>query len=754
VLPKTGEKPANRLREATALLDSPQISAMFEKVRATVAPPPPEPPPVEPPRIDRRPRYATAGLVVLVLATWWCYGPSRSPAMRLTLPGGARSGSIVAGEQSLYNGDFFQNENLVALKQLDLLKGNGDSPTEKIAVGDQPIGYAVLSNLFTVGLSSPYALWGLNLAAYALCAWLVARLTGALFDDPIKSKLAAALFVLSIAATVHVGELNPHLLAIAFCYLWTFLLLRIELEQKPFTGSTLFGLSALLGAWSLVSTTSIFGLVTLAICLLKKRDFLGVLLPVLAWYAVPQLQQALFARIGLTWPLETGSSLVWQGIRQHAINLAGDPLRYGCYLTVELGNFLFNDNPLNVVVGLIGLFVLRHRANWLLWTCFFTPLIVSLLALPTTAARGAAVAGNTILLFAIISHFAVEASRRLGRSFVPRFAPLPLVMLLVVQAVWSHSILIGWLYPAGSYVTGGFENAGLFRPTDFVRMIGPPEETPTATGGTVLASNSYGLGDGFGRQSVLPAKRLAPYAERWSGLPSLLKTLALQIPLFVCLLAAALALMRLRWGLLVTVLLVAWLGATQLCGAATGIDHHVLRSFEDRIAVKEDEKLVAHVQLSNAFREMLESAAQNNLQVEFAVRVRGTSSATEKPAEIHVDEWMTDEPRFAVEASAFLEAVKTHRGRVELAITPKAGSRGVVVHSWQALGNPEEEMSVGPAAGGREAKIVRTDGSIEPLEWFPSFEIRVVRGKNAYPFKTLIERFEPSRPAGYVLIGF
>ncbi len=674
--------------------------------------------------------------------------------MRLTLPGGTRAESIVAGDKSLYNGDFFQDGNLVALKQLDLLKGNSETLTAKTAIGDQPIGYAILGNLFTVGLSSPYALWALNLALYALCAWLVARLTGVLFGDPIKSKLAAALFVLSIAATVHVGELNPHLLAIAFCFLWTLLLLQTELQDKPFTGSTLFGMSALLGAWSLVSATSIFGLVTLAICLLKKRNFLAVLLPALAWYAVPQLQQALFARIGLTWPLETGSSLVWQGLRQHAVNLAGDPLRYGCYLTVELGNFLLNDNPLNVAVGLIGLFVLRHRANWLLWTCFFAPIIVSLLTLPTTAARGAAVAGNTIVLFAIVSHFGVEASRRLGRSFVPRFAPLPVVMLLVVQAAWSHSILIGWLYPAGSYATGGFENAGLLKPTDFVRMIGSPEETPTATGGNVSASAAYGLGNGFGRQAVLPVKRLAPYADRWSGLPSLRRTLALQIPFFICLLAAALALLRLRWGLLATVLLAAWLGAAQLCGAATGIDHHVLRSFDDRIPVKEDEKLVAHVQLSDAFREMLESAAQDNLQVEFAVRLRGVSSSTEKPAEIHVDEWTIDEPRFAVEASAFLEALKTHRGRVELAITPKAGSRGVVVHSWQAIGNPDDVLSVGPSAGGREAKIVRTDGSIEPLEWFPSFEIRVVRGKNTYPFKNVIERFETSRPASYVLIGF
>ena len=51
-MPKTSGRPVNRLREATALLDSPQISAMFDKVRATVTAPPEPPPeqrPAEPP---------------------------------------------------------------------------------------------------------------------------------------------------------------------------------------------------------------------------------------------------------------------------------------------------------------------------------------------------------------------------------------------------------------------------------------------------------------------------------------------------------------------------------------------------------------------------------------------------------------------------------------------------------------------------------------------------------------------------------
>lgn len=758
-MPKSGEKPATRLREATALLDSPQITAMFEKVRTAVAPAAPEPsrtgaPPRQPPRTGRAARFATASIAILALLTWWCYGGSRSPSMRLTLPEGTRAANVIAGETSLYNGDFFLNENLVALKQLDLLKGNGESLAGKITVEDPHVGYAVLGNLFTVGLSAPYALWVFNLLLYGLCTWLVMRLTDALFGDRAKSQLAAALFVLSIAATVHVGDLSPHLLAIAFAYLWALLLVRIELEERPFTGPTLFGLSALLGAWSLVSTTSAFGLVTLAIFLFKRRNSLAVVLPALAWYALPQLQHIVFSHLGSALPAGADASLAWQGLEKHWHNLAADPLSYGCFLAVELGNSLLNDNPPNVLIGVLGLIVLRHRAKWLLWACFLAPTAVGLVMLPTTGARGSAVAGNTIVLFAIVAHMAVEASRRVGRRFGPQPAVLPLVVLLAVQAVWGHSILVGWLYPGGSYATGAIENSGLLWPADFARMTGPLDEKPTVAGGLVAASASYGLLDGFGRQPVFPVKRLAPYANRWSGLQPLLATLALQAPLFGCVLAAALALMRLRWGLLATLLLAAWLGAAQLCGAATGLDRHVLRPFDDRIAVKDDEKLVAHVHLSDEFREILQRAARDNVKIEFAVRLRGVNRAMERPAEIQVDEWASDEPRLAVDAPAFLEALKAHGGRIELAISPKAGSRGVLVHSWQALGNPEGEIAVGPSAGGREATIVRADGSTEPLEWFPSFEIRVVRGENAYPFKTVVERFQSCRPTGYVLIGF
>jgi hypothetical protein len=758
-MPKAAGRPVNRLREATALLDSPQISAMFDKVRATVtAPPeqqPAEPPAAAPIATTRSPRFAAAGIGLVILATAGIYGPGQTPTFRTTLPGGVQADAVIAGDMHLYNGDFFGNQDLTALSQLDLLKAkNNHRPAAASAQNAEHIGYAALGNLFTVGLNAPYALWLLNLAAYAFCAWQVARLTQTLFDDAAKAKLAAALYVLSIAATVQVGQLSPQLLVVALNFAWIVLLARMELDGKPLKGSTLFGLSAFLGVWSLVSTTSIFGLVTLAIYILKKRNFAAVLLPAIAWYAVPQLQHAVFASLGIAPSAAHDALPAWHALQTHFANLTAQPLAYSGFLAIQLVNFLWNDNPLNLAIGLAGLILIRHRAKWLLWTCFLTPPLVSLATLSATAGRGMAVAGNTIVVFTIIAHYAVEASRRLDSSFLPRMAPVPVLLVLAVQVLWSHSLLAGWVYPAASFETGAFENAGLLRTTEFFRMVGPIDEKPTVAGGQITAAQAYGLDDNFGRQPLIPKQRLAPYADHWSGRQSMLRSLALQVPLFVCLVAAAMIFLSRRWSVPLTVLLTVSLAAAQLCGASTGLDRHVVRQFDDRLAVKEDEKLVAHVQLSTDFRELLEQAAQENQQVEFAVRLRGVNSPNPASAEIQVDEWSSDQPRFAVDAAAFLEALKTHRGRVELAIVPKAGTRGVLIHSWQALGSMEPDLTVGTSNGGRQATIVRQDGSIEPLEWFPSFEIRVVRGNNAYAFKALLERFETSRPTGYALVGF
>ncbi len=70
----TGLTPAKRKAQALALLESPQISALFDKVRFASGPPVDSPPP-PPPRANPLPAAIWIGL--LCTATWWCFGGLR-----------------------------------------------------------------------------------------------------------------------------------------------------------------------------------------------------------------------------------------------------------------------------------------------------------------------------------------------------------------------------------------------------------------------------------------------------------------------------------------------------------------------------------------------------------------------------------------------------------------------------------------------------------------------------------------------------
>src|SRR5690606_4456065 len=104
--------------------------------------------------------------------------------------------------------------NFYALQHLDLIKGNYASFAQRIGFCDRRILYAVLGNIGTVVVNSVYALWAVNLCCYIACAWIVGSTAMVLFRDRGKAFLAAALFVLSIAATVHIGDISPHFLGI------------------------------------------------------------------------------------------------------------------------------------------------------------------------------------------------------------------------------------------------------------------------------------------------------------------------------------------------------------------------------------------------------------------------------------------------------------------------------------------------------------------------------------------------------------
>jgi hypothetical protein len=729
--------PAKRKAEALALLQSPQISALFEKVRLATGPP------VEPTPRRSNPLPAAIGIGLLCAVAWWCFGGLRSGALRATLPGGSHAANSAIGDTCLYRGDFYPSSGIPVLRELEVIKSGTNSATGP-ALAPRGFAFAVFCNFFTIGLDAYYAPVAFNLVLCWLCAWFVARMTGALFRDRTKSIFAATCFCLSIVATSCVGEISPRMLGLCFGYLWTSLLVANDADDAPVGWRTAIGLAALLGLWSLVEISSLAGLAVYAAFAFKRRKPGPFVLAAASWCLLPLAQELVWRRLGWAVEADTGLAHIAAALELHASHLVADPLGYLGFLTIECGNLVFDENPLTVAICLLGLGLVSHKSKWLLRVCFFTPILVQLVLAPTTRDRGSAIAGNTIVIFALLSHYGVEAGRRMQAKFGAEAFAVPLVGLAMAQAAWGYSDLYRWDFPASAFATGAFREAGTIQPTTFARLSGSPQEMPTVLGGEIRGPRYCGLLKDQTRPALLPVKRFALYVDNWSALPTLRRLLAAQAPVLAASLIATLCLMRIWRGLGTMVLLSSCVAGALLCGSTTGFAPQAFASFERQISMKEDEKLVGAVRLSPEFVAQLQDAVDRGEQIELFVRLRAVNSGAEHPAEFQVTEWSSANSRLTVPARAFLEAVRARSGRVEFSITAASSSKGLLLHSWQAT----------RTNGERSARLVHADGSQENLDRFPSFEIRAVRAQSEYAFQKLVGRFEAARPTSYALVGF
>ncbi|HET6326980.1 MAG TPA: hypothetical protein VFG04_20035, partial [Planctomycetaceae bacterium] len=496
--------------------------------------------------------------------------------------------------------------------------------------------------------------------------------------------------------------------------------------------------------WSLVDLSSLAGLVVYAAFALKRCKAGPFLLALTCWCVLPLATELVWRRLGLAVEPNTELTHVLAAFELHASRFAADPLGYLGFLTVECGNLLFDENPLSVAICVVALGLISHKSKGLLRVCFLAPILVQLVLLPTTRDRGAAIAGNTIVIFALVSNFGVEAARRMQARFGAEVFALPLVGLVMVQVAWGYSGLYRWDYPANAFATGALREAGTIQPTIFAELSGPPREMPTVLGGPIRGPQFCGLLKEEGRPALFPTDRVAPYHENWSGRSALRRLLTAQAPILAALLIATLCLMRIWRGVVTGVLFACCVAGALLCGSTTGFSPTALASFESKITLKEDDKLVGAVQLSPEFVARLQEAVDRGDQLELFLRRRGVNAASEHPAEFQVAEWSAADSRLPVPAEAFLQAVRARGGRVEFSLTTASSSKGLLLHSWQKT-RPNGE---------RTARLVHADGSQENLDRFPSFEIRVVRGQSEYAFQKLIERFEPARAVSYTVVGF
>jgi hypothetical protein len=220
--------------------------------------------------------------------------------------------------------------------------------------------------------------------------------------------------------------------------------------------------------------------------------------------------------------------------------------------------------------------------------------------------------------------------------------------------------------------------------------------------------------------------------------------LVVVLPVLVCVAGILKFLLPAWWrrGMTATVLVL--VPASLLFGAAEGVDAQAYQKFEDRIEVREGEVLFVRVPLTAEFRRMLKQAAYDNPTSQIHVHYRNVARRARKPAELNVFHHAADDNRLTLPLTTLLTEIEQQAGALELTLRPAAGSGGVLLRSWQR-NRPEE---------GRRVEILTADGTKRTVEWFPSLEIRVLRGDNGYPLKPLITQWDLTTPVGYGLVGF
>ncbi len=690
-----------------------------------------------------RRRAVEVGLVAICILVWFTYSGSQSPWMRLNLPGGIHGGNPASGYTSLYNGDFYHKENFYALQHIDLLKGNYENFRDRIGFCDRRMFYGIVGNVLMLLFNSYHALRLLNLFAFLLCAHFVRRMTEQLFADRDQGLLASALFAISTLATVHVGDVSPHFVAFAFYYGWGLMMVRLADRPEPVTARESLGHAALLGLWSLTYTSFAYGLVIYLVILAWRKEWRNLVAPVAACVLLPQLQLLVVRQLGFGHAADVEKLLATRGLSMHFENFRQGPLGYSLFLVVEFVNYLVNDNPLNVLIGLAVLFQLKHRGKWVLYLLYFAPIAVVYPFIGTTTARGYVVGGNTIVLFPVVAHGVMNAAHWLQQRIGTLAGRGLVTAVLLVQLTWGQGSLFGWLFPTGAYAMGIAKHSPILLPTQFVPMTGDITHKPRLHGGNETAAAAMGFESDFGVQPVFPRRRQNPFRGH-EAVRQILAGLAVQLPVLLCLAGIVVFLRPMWWRRWMTAGLVVLMPASLLFGAAEGIDPEAYLKFEDRIEVREGESFVVRMPLSPEFRELLEQAAAENSTAVIAIQYRAVNPRASQPAELKVFEHTTNESQLTVPLADLLADIGHHGGVVEFTLTPQAGSGGLLVRSWQR-NRPDQ---------GRTVEIVSMTGERRTIEWFPSLEIRVLRGENNYPLKSLITRWDLTRPVGYLLVGF
>ncbi|MCB0322245.1 MAG: hypothetical protein KDD69_01695 [Bdellovibrionales bacterium] len=336
---------------------------------------------------------------------------SFSPFITCGQPDLGKSDNPSYGYSYYYNGDLLHKENFYPMELVDGFKvGNPGSPGSKLTFAKRRMYYSFLGALLTLGLDTNAAFKLLNFVLLVTATVLVHRFTIRVFAHRAAGAIAAALFLISSPATVFVGDLSPHLLSLVFYAAWCNYALSYRDGKQSW--KQVLGLSAFFGLWSLTYSSAFFGLLGFLFVGLAAKQFLHVGLVAGSVFGAAYIQEKITLSFGVKFRAAKEALLLLDSLRLQFQQLLATPGDYAYELTRSTLDYILADNPVLVLVGVMGLTLYRGQYRWLLLVLTAAPLAATVPFWKTAGARGYIASALLLVLIPAAASFLTHLINR------------------------------------------------------------------------------------------------------------------------------------------------------------------------------------------------------------------------------------------------------------------------------------------------------------------------------------------------------
>ncbi|MCB0322246.1 MAG: hypothetical protein KDD69_01700 [Bdellovibrionales bacterium] len=348
-----------------------------------------------------RPRflYCALFLGICSLLVAYLHQGSHSPFITCGQPDLGKTQNPSYAYSYYYNGDLLHKENFYPMELVEGFKnGTPGEPGGKLTFAKRRVYYSFLGNLFTPFLNLNFAFKFLNLLLVFVTALLVLRFSEQVFESRRIGLLAALLFLLSSPATVFVGDLSPHILSLAFYILFANLLLPYW--NGIHSTARLLGLMALFGIWALTYSNVFYALLVFGVACVRRRRWHDGALLTAAIFGSSLLQEKIVESFGVSFAIAKEMFVLKWSFKDQLAVLTNDGIGTYFHVLVQAAlDYILGDNPIVVIIGLMGLAAYRGRYRLLLLALCAAPLVATLPFFRAAGARGYIASSLLLLLY-------------------------------------------------------------------------------------------------------------------------------------------------------------------------------------------------------------------------------------------------------------------------------------------------------------------------------------------------------------------